>query len=149
MATLSVSCVYANFSLGNFPFENFLSVQVSIQTIKKVFIIVWWKLCESVDTVWYQLWISQFCLLVTLWKCQYCVIWTLKKSFYYSLIWKELSKNATIVWYKLWISVQYCLTVTLWKYQYCLIMIWNLEKFLLFASNSLKMSVLFDVWKCV
>ena len=29
------------FFLENFPFENFLSVQVSIQTLKKVFTVVW------------------------------------------------------------------------------------------------------------
>ena len=40
---LSVSCVYANFShfyLG-ILFENFLSLQVSIETLKNVFTIVW------------------------------------------------------------------------------------------------------------
>ena len=81
-------------------FENFLSVQVSIQTLKKVFTIVW--------------------------KCEYCLIWILNKSilfgsnslkvsllcgmysgktFYYSLIWKELSENVSTAWYKLWKSV--------------------------------------------
>ena len=44
MAKLSVLCMYANFShffLGNFLIENFLSLQVSIETLKKVFTIVW------------------------------------------------------------------------------------------------------------
>ena len=38
MAKLYASCVHANFSLlfWNFRFENFLSVQVPIETLKKV-----------------------------------------------------------------------------------------------------------------
>ena len=48
-----------------------------------------------------------------------------EKSFYHSLIWKELTENVSIAWYKL-------------------------EKHVvLFTSNSLKIPVLFDVWKCV
>ena len=46
-----------------------------------------------------------------------------EKTFYYSLIWKKFSENASIVWYKLGKCV------------------------VLFASYSLKMSVLLDVWK--
>ena len=69
-----------------------------------------------------------------------------EKSFCYSLIWKELSENVSVTWYKLWKSVQYCLPISLWECKYCLTMIWNLEQFVvLFASYSLKMSVLFDV----
>ena len=120
---------------------------------------------------WSVHWNSQksvhYCLVITLWKCEYCLIWALNKSilfdcnslrvsvlcdmnsekrFYYSLVWKELSDNVSIPWYKLWESVWYCLPVTLWKCQCCLIVIWNLEKFVvLFASNSLKIAVLFDV----
>ena len=44
MAKLSISCVYANFSpfqLRNFRLRIFCRVQVSIQTFKKVFTIVW------------------------------------------------------------------------------------------------------------
>ena len=49
MAKLSVSYVDADFShfylgiflLGDFLFENFLSVQLSIETLKKVVTVVW------------------------------------------------------------------------------------------------------------
>ena len=77
-----------------------MSVQVSIETLKKVF--------------------------TTQWKGEYCLIWAQSKSilfgsnslkvsvlcnensekhFYYSLIWKERSENVSIAWYKLWKSV--------------------------------------------
>ena len=138
MTKLSVSCVYANFShfyLGIFCLRIFY-------------------LSKCPD-----------CLVITLWKCEYCLIWALnklilfgsnalkvsilcymysEKSFFYSLIWKELSENVSVAWYKLWKSVYYCLPVTLWKYQYCLT--WTLKMcLLLFVSNSLKVSVVFDM----
>ena len=43
MAKQSVSCAYANFSYVYYEifFERFLSVQVSIEALKKVLTIVW------------------------------------------------------------------------------------------------------------
>ena len=91
-----------------------------------------------------------YCLIMNLWKCEYCLIWVLNKSimfgsnslkvsllcdivccvivcdmycekiFYHSLIWKELSENVSIVW-----CLEKCVT--------------------LFWSNSMKVSVLFDM----
>ena len=119
IAKLSLLCVYTNFShfyLGIFLFENFLSVQESIETQKIVY----------------------YCLVITLWKCEYCLTWALnnsrlfgcnsqkvpdmnsEKSFYYSLIWKDFSENVSIVW---------CL-------EKCVV---------LFGSNSQKVSVMFDM----
>ena len=113
----------------NFPFENFLSVQVFIQTSQK----------------------SVYCyMVITLWKCEYCLVWALNKSilfgsnslkvsvlcdmdsekrFYYSLMWKELSESVIIAWYELWKSVWYHLVVTPWNCQCCLI--WDLKRYLL------------------
>ena len=56
----------------NFLFENFLYVQVSIQTLKKVFMVVW--------------------------KCEYCLLWILNKS----VLFGSNSESVIIVWYVLW-----------------------------------------------
>ena len=107
------------------------------------------------NTVWYEFSISQNCLVVTLWNCHYCVICTLRKRFYYSLIWVELSENVSIAWHKL------CSIAYQWLSKNVSI-VWYREKcVVLFRSNSMKESILFDMksetclllliviaWKC-
>ena len=117
-----------------------------------------------------------YCLVITLWKCEYCLIWVLNKSklfssnslklsllcdmysekrFYYSLIWVELSENVSIAWHKL------CSIAYQWLSKNVSI-VWYREKcVVLFRSNSMKVSILFDMksetclllliviaWKC-
>ena len=115
-------------------------------------------------------------LVIILWKCEYCLIWVLNKSilfgsnslkvsllcdmypeknFYYSLLWKEFPENVNIAWYNLFRIVYQQLSERV-------SIVWCLEKCaVLFRSNSIKVSVLFDmksetcllllvviIWKC-
>ena len=115
---------------------------------------------------------------ITLFRCKYSLIWVLNKSmlfgssslkvsllldmnsektfYYYSLIWKELSsENVSIAWYKL------CSIVYQWLSENVNIVCCLEKCVVLFVSNSLQVSVLFDiksetcflllaviVWKC-
>ena len=82
-----------------------------------------------------------------------------EESLYHSLIWKKISKNVNVAWYKLWKSVSYYLPITHWKwYKYGLPVTLKMSVLLEISSgkvcstvdsNSLKMSVLLDVWKSV
>ena len=121
---LSVSYVYANFC--HFPLEIFClrisdcsGVHLNSQiNVYYCLVITPWK-CEYC-LMWVRNKLNKLILFgsnsLKVWKCQYCITWTLKKSFYYSLVRKELSENVSI----------------------------TLEKFVvLFASNSLKILVLF------
>ena len=78
-----------------------------------------------------------------------------EKNFYYSLIWKEFPENVNIAWYNLFRIVYQQLSERV-------SIVWCLEKcVVLFRSNSIKVSVLFDmksetcllllvviIWKC-
>ena len=54
----------------------------------------------------------------------------------------EYSVRSSLHW-KSQKSVSYCLVITLWKFVYCLI--WALNKSIIFGSNPLKLSVMYDM----
>ena len=132
MTKLSVPCLHAVLTfllLGNFLFENFLSVQVSIQTLKRAF-------DDNSLKVWILFDMSSVCIAFSIEdffsKCDQV------RSFLW--IWSHLLKRSLME------NFIFCavLVVTLWKCQYCVI--WTLKKVFTIASfgrNSRKMSVLF------
>ena len=128
MAKLSASCVHANFSHLYLEF-----------TLLKIF-------CPFECS----LKLSKKCLLVfgnnSVKVSVSCDMFS-EKTCYYSSIWKKLYENVSIAWYKLWKGVQYCLSGTL---KMSVLLDEGLEKFVVLVnSNSLKMSVLLDIWKRV